>query len=303
MVGSDCVAQTNGFIKPPKHVRHPPGAKGKIPMQFDMNRTWSQAIAMISVNWQYLALIAGIFFLLPNLVLVVVLPDMMGTLLAPGDDPEVMMSQLSAQIVPLMLVVLFGSLFSVVGYAAMVSLLGHERPTVGEALGSAVRAMPTLIGCLLVGIIGYVAIAVVGALVVGMLGAALSFVIGEVASAFIGMVLLVLGLAFVLIRFVLVTPAVMFDGLSNPLVAFGRSWQLTRTAKRRIFGFFALLMIAYLVLSMLLFSIVGLSGNLFVIGLANGLAGAAAGIVLTAVIVSIHQQLSGNVLEAAEAFE
>ena len=272
-------------------------------MQFDMNRTWSQATAMISVHWQYLALIAGIFFLLPNLAMVVVMPDMMGTLLAPGDDPEVMMTQLSSQILPLMVVVLVGSLFSVVGYAAMVSLLGHERPTVGEALGSAVRALPTLIGCLLVGIVGYMAFAVVGALVVGVIGAALSFVIGEVGSALIGVVLLVLLLAFVLVRFVLVTPAVMLDGNRNPLAAFGRSWKLTRPAQRRIFGFFMLLMIAYLVLSMLLFSIVGLTGNLFVIGLFNGLAGAGAGIVLTAVIVSIHQQLSGNALETAGTFE
>lgn len=272
-------------------------------MGFDMNRTWSQAIAMISVNWQYLALIAGVFFLLPNMVLVVAMPDMMGTLLAPGDDPQVMMNQLSAQIAPLILVVLFGAVFSVVGYAAMVSLLGHERPTVGEALNAAMRALPTLIGCLVVGIIGYIGFALVGALAVGVAGAALSFVIGEVASAFIGVALLVLGLAFVLVRFVLVTPAVMLDGHRNPLSAFGRSWSLTRPAQRRIFAFFVLLMIAYLVLSMLLFSIVGLSGNLFVIGLVNGLAGAGAAMMLTAVIVSIHQQLSGDAPRTAEVFE
>ena len=37
-------------------------------MTFDMNRIWSQAVAMVRAGWQDLALIAGIFFLLPSLL-------------------------------------------------------------------------------------------------------------------------------------------------------------------------------------------------------------------------------------------
>ena len=36
-------------------------------MQFDMNRTWSQAVALVRANFQLLAVIAGIFLLLPTL--------------------------------------------------------------------------------------------------------------------------------------------------------------------------------------------------------------------------------------------
>ena len=57
-------------------------------MTFDMNRTWAQSLAMVRANWQYLSLIAGVFFLLPNLVLVIAMPDMMGMLIGPGGDPD-----------------------------------------------------------------------------------------------------------------------------------------------------------------------------------------------------------------------
>lgn len=275
-------------------------------MNFDMNRTWSQATAMVSANMQYLALIAGIFFLLPNMVLVVAMPDMMGTLLTPGGDPEQMAAQLTAQIPALVGVVLIGAAFSIIGYAAMVDLLGPGRPTVGEALRAAIGALPTLIGCVLVSILGYSAFVLASALAIGLVSAALGMVLGETAAgaiAVIGVVAMLGALIVLALRFVLVVPAVMLEGIRNPLAAFGRSWKLTGQSRRRIVLFFVLLFIAYMVLSMLLFSVVGLVGNLFVTGLVNGLAGAAVAMLLTAILVSMHQQLGGDGQAAAEVFE
>jgi hypothetical protein len=301
-----CVAQANAFIKAAMHRAHSCRMGRERPVNFDMNRTWSQATAMVGANMQYLALIAGIFFLLPNMVLVVALPDMMGTLLTPGGDPEQMAAQLTAQIPALAGVVLFGSLFSIVGYAAMVDLLGPGRPTVGESLRAALGALPTLIGCVLVSVLGYALFAIAFALAIGLVSAALGMVLGETAAgaiAVIGVVVMVGALITVALRFVLVIPAVMLEGTRNPLTAFGRSWKLTGQSRRRIVLFFVLLFIAYMVLSMLLFSVVGLIGNLFVTGLVNGLAGAAVAMLLTAILVSMHQQLSGLGQGAADVFE
>lgn len=272
-------------------------------MTFDMNRTWAQSLAMVRANWQYLSLIAGVFFLLPNLVLVIAMPDMMGMLIGPGGDPDQMAEQLAAQMGPLMLVVLVAALFSMLGYGAMVALLGPSRPTVGEALAAAWRAFPVLLGTLAVGIIGYSAVVILGALAVGLIGAVLAMVVGQAVAATIGVIVLIAVLFALALRFVLVVPAVMLEGERNPLSAFKRSWHLTRSARRRLVTFFFLLMIAYLVISMLLFSVVGLFGNLFVTGLINGVAGAAVAVVLTAILVSLWEQLSGNAQAAASAFE
>jgi hypothetical protein len=49
--------------------------------------------------------------------------------------------------------------------------------------------------------------------------------------------------------------------------------------------------------------VTGLIGNLFVIGLVSGLLGAAVGMVMTAVIVAIHSQTSGDVPATAQTFD
>ncbi|MFC3100403.1 glycerophosphoryl diester phosphodiesterase membrane domain-containing protein [Altererythrobacter lauratis] len=272
-------------------------------MTFDMNRTWAQSLAMVRANWQYLSLIAGVFFLLPNLALVIAMPDMMGMLIGPGGDPELMAEQLGAQLGPLLFVVMLAALFSMLGYGAMVALLGPSRPTVGEALGAAMRAFPVLLGTLAVGVIGYSAVVIIGALAVGLIGAVLAVAVGQAVAATIGVIVLIAVLFALALRFILVVPVVMLEGERNPLAPFKRSWRLTKPVRRQLVLFFFLLMIAYLVISMLLFSVVGLAGSLFVTGLINGVAGAAVALVLAAILVSLWEQLSGHAQGTASTFE
>ncbi len=272
-------------------------------MKFDMNRAWSQATAMVSANWQYLALIAGIFFLLPNLLMVVAFPDMMGMLLNPAGDPEQLAAQIQTQLIPLFAMIVVVMLLSIVGYAAMVSLLGPNRPTVGEALRATMRALPTLLGMVAVSLVGYVVLGLAAGLVMVLVVLALSFVIGEIAATMLAVIVFLVVLLWLAMRFILVTPAVMLDGERNPVRAFVRSWKLTGPHHSRIFGFFILLMVAYAVISMVVSMVTGLIGNLFVIGLVSGLLGAAVGMVLTAVIVAIHSQASGDGPATAQTFD
>ena len=37
-------------------------------MTFDMNRTWNEALSLVRANFQLLAVIAGVFLLLPTVV-------------------------------------------------------------------------------------------------------------------------------------------------------------------------------------------------------------------------------------------
>lgn len=268
-------------------------------MKFDMNRAWSHATAMVGERWQDLALLAGIFFLLPNLVMVVALPDVMGALMMPAGEPEELAARLQAQAGPLVAMVLVILAASVLGYAAMVSLLGPDRPTVGDALRRMGAALPTLIGAVLVALVGYMLVAFVAVLVAGGLAAAM----GSAAVAVILVIAMVVALGWLAVRFLLVTPAIMLEGERGPIKAFARSWRLTASNHARLLGFCVLIFLCYAVISALVSMVTGLIPSLFVTGLVSAGLGAAVAVLWTAIVVAVHQQLAGDVRGTARTFD
>ena len=262
-------------------------------MTFDMNRIWSQAVAMVRADWQNLALIAGIFFLLPNLIVVVALPDLMGQLQVPPTNADELIARLTPLLPTLLTIGVVTMLLSIFGYAAMIRLLAHDRPSMGEAL----------LGCVLVAFAGYMVFALVGGMAVALVALGLGLLIGPEAASLVGIILLVLVLAWLAVRFTLVTAVVMLEGVSSPLAAFTRSWQLTKSSHRRLCAFLALLLLPYLVVSGLISNVAGLTGNLFFSALVSGLLSVAFTMLLTAIIVAMHQQLSGAAQASAEAFK
>lgn len=271
-------------------------------MTFDMNRIWSQALVMVRANWQVLALIGGIFFLLPNLVVVVAMPDLMAQLQVPVATPEELIERLTPLAPTLAAMGLVTMLLSTLGYAAMIRLLAPDRPTVAEALRAAAAAMPTLVGCLLVAMLGYLAFALLGGIVVALLVLGLSFVIGQAGASVIGIGMLLGLLVWFAVRFVLVTPVVMLERTGNPVAAFVRSWKLTRAGHRRLFAFLALLLLPYLVLSTLISNVADVGGSMFASALISGLVGLAFTVLITAILVALHRQLAGDAAGSAEVF-
>ena len=272
-------------------------------MTFDMNRIWSQAVAMVRADWQNLALIAGIFFLLPNLIVVVALPDLMGQLQVPPTNADELIARLTPLLPTLLTIGVVTMLLSIFGYAAMIRLLAHDRPSMGEAMRAAIGALPMLLGCVLVAFAGYMVFALVGGMAVALVALGLGLLIGPEAASLVGIILLVLVLAWLAVRFTLVTAVVMLEGVSSPLAAFTRSWQLTKSSHRRLCAFLALLLLPYLVVSGLISNVAGLTGNLFFSALVSGLLSVAFTMLLTAIIVAMHQQLSGAAQASAEAFK
>lgn len=273
-------------------------------MHFNMNRTWSQAVALVRANFQLLAIIAGVFLLLPALVLALAMP---GTLdfAALGTDPEAAMAALGDAIMPLLAYSLVGLLLQFVGYGAMVALIGGDRPTVGEAIMLGIRCLLTILGALLVFLLAYAALALAVSLVIAGIAAALGAIGGGAISAVLTIVLMGMLLAavlYVMARLSLTLPVVVLEGARNPLAALRRSWHLTRLHGGAIFGFYLLLMIAYFVISLLLFGLLGAvgaalgqgPGAALLTGLVNGLAGALVAMVMSGILVSMHQQLAGR---------
>lgn len=271
-------------------------------MQFDMNRTWSQALALIRKNFQLLALIAGVFMLLPSVLFYVAFPDILA-MMSTAADPDAMEAQMLAVMPQLMGFGLVALLVQMVGYMAMVALMGSDRPTVGESIVRGIKGLPALIGAAVLFAVAYVAATVVLSLILGLI-AGLFGATSEGAAAGLGAMLSIIILVaslYVMVRFCLTLPVIVLDRL-GPIKALGQSWRLTRPRAWAIFSFFALLFVAYMVISMLLFIVIGAlgfvaggpvgGGTALVLGLLSGVIGAFAAMLMSGILVSMHEQLS-----------
>lgn len=273
-------------------------------MQFDMNRTWSQALTLVRKNFQLLALIAGVFMLLPSVLFYIAFPDVLA-MMSTTADPEVMEAQMLAVMPQLATFGLLALLVQMVGYMAMIALIGSDRPTVGESIMRGIKGLPALIGAGIVFTAGYVALTLVLSLIIGLVAAVLGMA-SEGAAAGLALILsfvIIVVLLYVMVRFCLTLPNIVLERL-GPLAALARSWRLTKPRAGAILGFFALLFIAYMVISMLLFIVFGAfgfvaggpiaSGTVLVLGLLSGLIGTLVAMLLSGILVSIHEQLSGG---------
>ena len=251
-------------------------------MNFDMGRAWSDAIAKLGANFSLLAILGGVFFFVPSLLMFIALPDVMGTLMSPNMDPtqmEAVMADLGPSFFGFYLLVIVTSF---IGYVAMVALLGdNSRLSVGEAIGRGVKALLPLLAILVIVIVAYFVIALVAWTVV-------PFVI---VIAIIG------ALLWVMTRLSMITPVIALENTMNPFTVLGRSWALTGPAQGRLFLFYLVLFIAYFVVALVAFMIMGLItsaiGAPSVLGFLNGIVGALVAMLFSAIFVAIYSQLAG----------
>jgi hypothetical protein len=270
-------------------------------MKFDMSEAWRQATAMISANREVLLVVAGLFFFLPSVAMGFAIGDVQKTAFA---DPENAGQAMLAIYTDWWWLFLLIMLASVIGYLALLTLLrGQQRPTVGEALKSGLAGLPSALATYLI-----------FALAAGFVLVALSVLAGVSGSPAIGIVAVLLWLivmVYAMVKVSLAGPVIALDKLRNPFGVLGRSWRLTKGNSFRLFAFYLLLGIAYIVLSIVAGIIVGVltlavgqSAALIVNALLTGLLSAAATTIFVAVLAAVHRQLSGGSPERlAETFE
>jgi len=264
-------------------------------MQFDSNRAWNEALAEVKANRDVLLAVGGVFFLLPTLLSAVFLTDVQAAMMQ-NLGKEAVLQQLVAENAGMIFGLGFGgALVQGIGYLAVMALLSDRgRPTVGEALGRGLRALPTLVAASVVYLAGLF-------LLTGILSAALGL-LGK-AGGVLALVIVLALLVYTSVKFALIVPVVVKEGVANPIAALTRSWRLTKSNSLRLFGFFVLLMLGYMAISfMATIAVVGPLALLvgqgkvltFVAGLVSGVIGAVASVVLTAVLARIHGQLAGE---------
>lgn len=278
--------------------------------KLDMGRAWTLTTNLIGANRDTIGAIAGLFFFLPSLATAIFVPALANPQ-APatpsGAEPGAAMEAVAAQMSaiyaenwPLLLVLL---VIQFIGSMALLALLtdrGH--PTVGEALGTGLRSIPSYLGAQILSTFG-------AGLALGLpLGILAAF--APPAVTVIAMLVLVVLIIYMIVKFALIAPVIAIEGERNPIAALKRSWRLTAGNALRIFLFLFLLMltigiIATLVSAVLtlIFTAIGEPVATIGINVVSGLVNAVVTVIFLVVTVAIHRQLAGPSSEVlAETF-
>ena len=263
-------------------------------MKFDMGEAWSQAVLMLGANRDLIGVVAGVFFFLPYLALMLMVPDMSAALPAQpaGSDPQAMFDALMAvygRIWPYLLIVV---ILQGIGSLALLALLRDSaRPTLGEALKLGLFAFLPYVAAQLIVVLGIVvggAILFEGALAVNQ------------ALAVLVLLLLLIAMIYLGVKFSLIMPVIGIERVYNPLAALSRSWRLTKGNSLRLFFFYFLIaaagMIVIMVIQMVLglvFALFGADGQAIGNGVVSSLLNAAWATLFLAVLAAAHRQLAG----------
>ena len=260
-------------------------------MTFDSNRAWKDASGAISANRDAVFAIAGVFFLLPSLML---------ALFFPQPEPEVGMEQeaivqmsvdyyssILPVLIPMVLVQAMGTL------AILALLFGGDRPTVGSAIKSAAGGVLTyflaqiLLG-LMVGLVGGLVLTIFALFGVPLLAAVgIVFAIG--VAVYFG------------VRASLAGPVIALESERNPVAALKRSWAMTRGRAGRIALFYGLVAIAFIVAMAVISALIGIVVALFASPSTVAIVGAVISATLSAVlatyfvgiVAAVYRQLAG----------
>jgi len=271
--------------------------------KLDMSQAWNEAVAMIKANRDMVLIVAGVFFLLPNLAMSLLMP-------LPPESPamagggqanfEPVAAAMVAWFSEVWWVFLLVGLAQALGTFALLTLLtDRSRPTVGEALGFGAKALPTYLGAQILTGLGF---AVVFALVI-VLAQAVP-VIGVLAG-----LLAVVGALYAMIKLSLISPVIGIEKEMNPLAAMKQSWRLTKGNSLRILAFFVLLGVAVIVISAVAglvlsaFTLLGDEVGLIVGALGNGVVTMAVVVVMVAALAGVYRQLAGTGTNVGETFE
>ncbi len=274
-------------------------------MKLDMGRAWNDAMSLLRGNQQVVLVVAGVFFFLPNLALMLLMPETMGaaeTRVAGEPDMDAMLQSIGTLYGEVWWQIVLVSLLSAIGMLGLLSLLtDHNRPTVGEALKAGVIYLLPYIGAqILIGVLVGLII-----LVPILLGA----VAGMGAAGLVG-ILAVVAVVYIYTKFSLTVPVIVMEETMNPVRALARSWSLTKGNSIRLFLFYLLILVVFFVVSMVLGIVGGALGlvagaeaNLIVSGLIGAVANMVGITLYLAVLAAVHRQLSGGVREVGATFE
>jgi len=272
-------------------------------MNFDLGLAWNDGVAKVRDNFQILAIISGVFLFIPSAIFAVAMPDVMSLAYGGGainpEDPAAILNMFGPGFIFGYVVMI---VLSLVGYTAMMALMNQNRNlTVGEAIGQGIKSLPTLFGAMLLFLVGYFLFALIVGVIFGLVIAGL----GAISSVLATIVAFVLGVALIglilciFTRLSMVLPVVAIEQVTNPITAITRSWSMTAAVQWRLLAFYALLFIAYMVIALLLFGVLGVimaaTGGVTVMAIISSVIGMVVAMFYSGILAAVHSQLGDKV--------
>ena len=262
-------------------------------MKFDLDTAWKDTTALLRDNFRLLALIAGVFYFVPYAAILLWVPGL-SEFMNGAIDPNSSAAQakLSAMLSGYWWAFLLGAIIQGIGFLAMLSLLRRRAsPTVGQAIQNGARAIPS-----------YLATSIIMGVAIALAVIAIAFLFALTGIGALQVLAIGLGIAiafYLVTKFSMAAPIIAIDEVLNPIEAMRRSWNLTGKNSFRLFGFYALLFVAYAIISMLVsmvfslvFALGGAETQLFGQAITSSLMNALAAMLFASVLAAVHAQLS-----------
>ena len=246
---------------------------------------------MLGTNRELVVVIAGLFLFLPFLAFMLQLPSegVLGLPEGAQPSPEQVNEALGRFFADNWLALLLVGLTQMAAAVALIKVLAdRSRPTVKAALA----AVPVLL------------LPMIGAQLASSIAAQLPMmfagVLPETAAALVALIAFPLTF-YLLVKFSLVSPALVLNDWRNPFKALGESWRATKGNSFRLFAFFVLLFIAGLVILLvtnlffgLLFALLGERGETIASAIFLSLAMAVVYTIAYAVVAAVYRQLTSE---------
>lgn len=238
-------------------------------MKLDFSNAWADAMGLLRGHLELVLTIAGVFLLLPPLLVEVFIPFE-----SAAEDIPTLMQDFSQYLGRYGGILLLVGLVSAFGQVAIIRLLlDHARPTVGQALAKALPLLPWyFLTSLIVGLI--------------LIGGGLLFVIPGL---------------YLLGRLAVAGVVVVAEERRNPFDAIRRSFAVTRGNGWRAFLLFAIVWVTGTIVTLAIGTIIGIVlaiGGLgetgvgaFLSAFVSSLLGAALSLVLLLIYIAIYRQL------------
>lgn len=262
-------------------------------MKFDLDTAWKDTTRLLLDNFSLLAVVAGVFYFIPYAAALLWIPGLaeltMGQFDPSSPETEAMANEMFAGY--WWALVLLG-IVQGIGLLAMLALLKRRAsPTVGQAISAGGKSVLSYIAAQL---LQAVILAIVIFLLIGLPVAS-----GLTPLAIIGGIAGLVVVAYVLTKLSIAAPIIAIDGQLNPVAALTRSWHLTKGNSVRLFFFYFLLLVAYIVISTivsmvfaLLFAMGGAEVQSFGQAISASLMNALLALFFAGVLAAIHTQLT-----------
>ena len=262
-------------------------------MKFDLDTAWKDTTRLLRDNFALLAIVAGVFYFIPYAAALLWIPGLseltMGQFDPTSNEMEAMANEMFAGY--WWALVLLG-IMQGIGLLAMLALLRRRaNPTVGQAIETGGKSVLSYIGAQVLQAI------VLGIVIFLLIGIPMAS--GVVPLAILGGIAGAVVLLYVLTKLSVAAPVIAIDGELNPINALSRSWRLTKGNSLRLFFFYFLLIVAYVVISTivsmlfaLVFAMGGAEAQSFGQAISASLMNALLALFFACVLAAIHTQLS-----------